>query len=292
MRGCRETKIVWIILASISILFCGKADAMFENQFIFFPERTLSSTPGSVGLPYKEVIFAASDEVSLHGWYVPGKTEKPLVLFFHGNAGNISHRLENLRLFHDRLGVSVFIFDYRGYGKSDGKPSEAGIYQDARGAWKWLESRGWTTERMIYFGRSLGAAAAVQLALEAPPSGLALETPFPSIGAVGRHHYPLLYPLAGWAVGARFDSLSKMDRIRVPLLVLQGDSDRIVPEEMARQLFQRANEPKTFHLIEGAGHNDTFHVGGESYWDAWRNFLETIGTGPRGANTEALKDGD
>jgi fermentation-respiration switch protein FrsA (DUF1100 family) len=129
---------------------------------------------------------------------------------------------------------------------------------------------------MIYFGRSLGAAVAVQLALEQPPAGLILETPFPSIAAMGRHHNPILYLALGWLLDARYDNLAKIGRIHTPLLLFQGNRDSIVPATMARQLFDRANEPKTWHLIPGADHNNTYEVGGSDYWAAWSEFLRQV----------------
>lgn len=263
---------LWLLLAALA--FPARSQGAMEHRYIYFPERQLVATPELFDLPYEDVTFPAADGVPLHGWYIPGEHGSPLVLFCHGNAGNISHRLDNLRLFR-RLGVSVFIFDYRGYGRSAGRASESGTYDDARGALAWLAQRGWEPSRMLYFGRSLGAAVAVQLALETPPAGLVLESPFPSVAAMGWHHSPLLYLLLGWALDARYDSLEKIDRIRVPLLVFQGERDTIVPEKMARRLFARANEPKTFHLIPRAGHNDTYEAGGAAYWDTWRRFLRT-----------------
>jgi hypothetical protein len=247
-----------------------------EHTFLYFPTKELVATPAAFDLPFEEVLFPAEDGTPLHGWFVPGDSGKPLILFCHGNAGNISHRLENLYLFRRELGVSVFIFDYRGYGRSEGTASEEGTYADGRGALEWLENRGWEPKRMIYFGRSLGAGVAVQMALEREPAGLVLETPFPSVSAMGRHHYSILYPLLGWAVQARYDSLEKISGIRVPLLIFQGDRDSIVPEKMARRVFERANEPKTFHLIPGAGHNNTYDAGGREYWEGWRRFLAEI----------------
>ncbi len=266
----------WLLLGLLllaALLRPAPLSGAMEHHFLFFPERELVATPAALGLPYEEVSFAASDGVSLHGWYLPGPEGAPLILFFHGNAGNISHRLENLFLFH-RLGVSTFIFDYRGYGRSEGRATEEGTYADGRGALAWLAARGWTPERTVYFGRSLGAGVATQMALETPPAGLVLETPFPSVSAMGWHHYPGLYLLLGWAVRARYDTLSKIGEIRTPLLIIQGDRDAIVPEKMARRIFGAAAEPKTLHIIPGAGHNDTYEVGGAPYWSAWRKFLE------------------
>ena len=246
-----------------------------EHHFLYFPDKTLVGTPALAGLEFEDVSFPAADGVSLHGWLVPGKKDWPLILFCHGNAGNISHRIDNLLLFH-RLGVSVFIFDYREYGQSAGTASEEGTYQDVRGALRFLQSRGWQPERMIYFGRSMGAAVALQLALEAPPAGLVLESPFPSISAMGWHHYPVLYFLLGWIFSASYDNLDKISRLHAPLLIFLGKKDLVVPEKMARKLFARANEPKAFHLIDGAGHNDTYVTGAEVYWNVWRNFLRQL----------------
>ncbi|MEJ2199546.1 MAG: alpha/beta hydrolase [Desulfuromonadaceae bacterium] len=250
-----------------------------EQHFLFFPERELAATPALYRLAYQEVYFAAADGTRLHGWYLPGDPNRPLILFCHGNAGNISHRLDNLYLLH-QLGPSLFIFDYRGYGLSEGKAGETGTYSDARGALAWLQQKGWSPGKMVYFGRSLGAAVALQLALEQPPAALILETPFTSVAAMGRQHYPLLSIFFGWLLNARYDNLAKIGQLQCPLLIFQGDQDRIVPPAMARQLFEQANEPKTWHLIGGADHNDTYEVGGAAYWAAWTALLEGLAQQP------------
>lgn len=266
-------RLLTLLLLGATLLSPPTGFAAMEHHFIFFPDRHLVATPAAAGLAYEEVWFAAADGVKLHGWYVPGKPGGPVLLFCHGNAGNISHRVDNLWHFH-RLGLSVLIFDYRGYGRSEGRASEQGTYDDGRGALAWLHGRGWQPQQMIYFGRSLGAGIAVQLALETPPGALVLETPFPSIAAMGWHHNPILYLLLGWALDARYDSFNKISRVNAPLLLFQGDRDSIVPEPMARRLFERANEPKSYHLIRGADHNNTYDVGGEAYWQQWRQFLQ------------------
>lgn len=272
----RRGRFLFFFLLAVGTFSPGRSLGAMEHSFLYFPVKELAATPALLDLPYEEVLFPAADGVLLHAWFIPGKSGKPLILFCHGNAGNISHRVENLYLFRRELGVAVLIFDYRGYGRSEGTANEEGTYADARGALDWLEERGWRPERMIYFGRSLGAGVAVQMALEKEPAGLVLETPFPSVPAMGRHHYSLFYFLLGWTVQARYDSLEKISRLHVPLLIFQGDRDNIVPEKMARRLFERANEPKTFYLIPGAGHNDTYDVGGREYWDAWRRFLGEV----------------
>ncbi len=262
-----------------ALLLCtckAHAFSTMDRYYIFFPERTLHATPEAVGLTYEAVEFKAADGVRLRGWLLPGEPGRPLLLFAHGNAGNISHRIDNLARFR-RLGLSVFIFDYRGYGLSEGKITEAGSYDDMRGALAFLRGRGWNPRQLIYFGRSLGAAVALQLALEEPPAGLVLESAFTSVAGMGWHHQPLLYAMFGWwALSARYDNLSKIDRLRCPLLMFQGDRDRIVPPKMARQLFDRAPQPKTYYLIPGAGHNDTYAIGGGPYWEKWRAFIDGL----------------
>jgi hypothetical protein len=261
------------LLLAAGLFAPATTEGALEQRYIYFPDRQLVATPAAVDLVFEEVRFAAADGTALHGWYLPGEAGRPLVVFCHGNAGNISHRLESLHLLHG-LDLSVFIFDYRGYGQSEGTPSEKGTYADARGALAWLQQRGWTPSRLLYFGESLGAAVALQLAVEQPPAGLVLEAPFTSIAAMGRHHYFLLHFLLGWLLDARYDNLAKIGRIHSPLLIIQGEADNIVPPAMARRLFDRANEPKTFALIPGADHNDLLFTGGRAYQEAWREFLQ------------------
>lgn len=267
------------IIACLAMLLLPDAvPAAMEQRYVYFPQRQLVATPASVGLDFEEVRFTAEDGVRLHGWYLPGRPDSPLVLFFHGNAGNISHRVYNLQLLH-KLGVSQFIFDYRGYGKSEGEPTEQGTYADGRGALSYLAGRGWAPSRIVFFGRSMGAAVALQLATEQPPAGLVMESPFTSLKQMGRHHYPLLHLLLGWLLEARYDNLEKIGKLDSPLLIFQGERDAIVPARMARSLFDRARQPKRLHLIAGAGHNDTLEHGGEPYRLAWKEFLRQVAAG-------------
>jgi len=246
---------------------------VLERSFIYFPERGLIGDPADFGLAFDDAYFTAGDGVRLHGWFAPGETGVTW-LWCHGNAGNISHRLENLRLLHDELGVGVFIFDYRGYGRSEGSPSEEGTYRDAEAALAYVLSRpDVDSERVVYFGRSLGAAVAVELATRRPPFALILESPLPSIAELVRHHYRFL-PVGG-LLRTKYDSLSKIAKVRVPLLVLHGDQDEVIPFEAGRKLFEAANEPKRFYTIRGAGHNDTYIVGGREYFRALREFVES-----------------
>jgi fermentation-respiration switch protein FrsA (DUF1100 family) len=176
------------------------------------------------------------------------------------------------------MGLPVFIFDYRGYGASEGRPlTEEDLYRDGRGALGWLRQRGWSPDRMIYYGRSLGGAVALQMALETPPAGVILECSFTSLRAMAKKRTPVLYALAGWwGIGDRFDNLGKISRLQSPLLVIHGDRDQIVPWIMGKQLFEEAPEPKTFLSVAGAGHSDSYIAGGSSYQQAWKNFLARI----------------
>jgi fermentation-respiration switch protein FrsA (DUF1100 family) len=251
---------------------CGEA---FERGFLYYPVGSLIGTPPDLGLPFEDVHLAAADGVRLHGWFVPGPRAVTL-LWCHGNAGNISHRLENLREIQKRLGLSVLLFDYRGYGRSEGVPSEAGLYADARAFRSWLRTRpGGDRATVVYFGRSLGAAVAAVLAEEDPPAALILETPFTSVQAMANQ----TLPGAGYLFRTRFDTLSRMGRLRAPLLLLHGDADEVVPFRHGKAIFAAAAEPKTFVRIPGGRHNDTWEVGGAAYWEAWARFLATHARG-------------
>ena len=236
---------------------------MLDRQLLFFPSREITQTPADVGLHFEDVSFSTSDGTRLHGWLVPGQGDNTLV-WFHGNAGNISNRVDNIQLLNRRLGVNVFIFDYRGYGRSEGKPSERGMYLDGDAALEYLRSRDDVDmEKLILFGRSLGCAVAVELATRHTAKAVLLESPFTSVADMSRRTHPLLSLLLPprLLVQSRFDSLSKIGRIESPVMVLHGDRDDIVPIEMGKELFDAANEPKRFYAIQGAGHNDTHHCG-------------------------------
>ena len=228
-------------------------------------------------LPLEEVWFQASDGVRLFGWYLqaPDRSAKPATLLWcHGNAGNIVHRLDNLAQLH-RVGLSVFLFDYRGYGRSQGSPCEEGLYRDALAAYAYVtEVRGVPAERLVLFGRSLGGAVAAVVGSQRPAAGLILESAFPSVEAVARHHYFGLP--AHWLLGARFNLVEQLHRFSRPTLVIHGDRDRIIPLALGRQVFDAANEPKTFYLVSGASHNDLYVVGGRAYFERLKRFVKDV----------------
>jgi hypothetical protein len=255
----------------ISTLLIGGAAIFFEHSFIYFPSRELIATPRNVGLEFEEVRFGPGSR--LHGWFVPGAG--PLtVLWFHGNGGNISHRVEWLASVRSALAANVFIFDYQGYGQSGGQPSEDNTYEDARAARAYLQARRDVDQRrIVYYGKSLGGPVAVQLATESPPYRLLLQSAFTSIADMARLHYPLL-PV-GRFLRTRYDSLEKIGRIQAPALVVHGEADETVPPQHARLLFEAAAEPKRLLLVEGAGHNDLVTIGGVRYLEVMREFCGT-----------------
>ena len=238
------------------------------GRFLYFPDEYLIASPGDLGLPFEDVELEVGGELT-HGWLLPG-SEPQTILWFHGNAGNISHRLDNLRLLHDSVGASILIIDYGGYGRSGGTPSESRMFADARAALRFVGDRGTPIEQTIYFGRSLGSAVALDLAVEHPPARLILETPFESIRAMAATLFPR--PLTQ-LVPQQFDNLSKVGRLQCPVMFIHGDRDEIVPFNQGRALYDAAPDPKRFHRIDGAGHNDTYIVGGQPYFDAIRDFI-------------------
>ncbi len=254
--------------------------AMIERTFIYFPERRLAATPADVGLEFEDLRFRAADGTRLHGWLVPGRAETPL-LWFHGNAGNIGDRVPLLADLHRELQVAILILEYRGYGASEGTPSEAGLYLDARAALATLaEQLAVPAGRVVLFGQSLGAAVAVELASHGPPAGLILESPFTSVADMARHHYAWLpvWPL----LRGRFDSLARIADLSAPLLLVHGADDEIVPARMGERLFAAAREPKRLLLIPGGGHNDAYLVGRGAYLAALREFLAGLETARSG----------
>ncbi len=221
------------------------------TRFIFKPGQTLAPLPETIRLEYQNVWFEAPDGTKLHGWLIPGDPAAPMVLFFHGNATDITHRLPNIEYLH-QLGLNVFIFDYRGFGKSNGVSlREKDLYQDARGALKWLkESEGGSSKGLIYYGRSMGATVALQMALEQPPAGIILECPFTSLHDIAIKMNPISYGLVGrWFINDRFDNKTKISSISVPVLIFHGKKDRIIPFWMSLKLYSLAKEPKTLHLV-------------------------------------------
>ncbi len=266
-----------VLAVAIGLALVLSIVMIFEKKLIYFPDRYLEATPAELGLDFEELELSTSDGVRIHGWYLPapGEAGRQAVLICHGNAGNVSHRLERAPHFQLRLGADVLLFDYRGYGRSSGRPDEEGTYRDARAAYQYLTGiRRMDPSRIILFGESLGAAVAMQLATEVPAKALVLEAPFTSIAEMAREVYPFLPSVVTSRVQTRYDNLGKVKAIEIPLLVVHGTSDAVVPLSHGRKLFEAAGEPKRFLAVEGAQHCDTHAVGGEAYWRAWMEILD------------------
>ena len=254
-----------------------------EKRFVFSPESGIDASPELEGLPYEDVLLTSSDGLKLHGWFLPGPPRvvgpnTQTWLWFHGNGGNLGTRVGQLARAHHLLGVHQFIFDYRGYGNSEGHPTEHGTYLDARAALEYLRGRpGINPDRIVYFGHSLGAAVAIELAAKHPPAGMALIAPFSSIKDMSRLVLPV--PLAGWLVHGHYNSMKRIGRVQTPLLVLHGELDEIVPHSQGFKLYRAANRPKRFVTLHGASHNIVQHVAGAVMAQALLQFRNGVAIG-------------
>jgi uncharacterized protein len=231
------------------------------NTLLFLPRRELDATPADGGLRYEELTLATADGCRLQAWWMPARVRPALghVLFCHGNAGNISHRIVDAQLLVAE-GFDVLLFDYRGYGRSTGRPSEAGTYLDARAALAALRSRPEVDpKRIFYLGESLGGAVAIELATFAPPAGLVLRSAFTDIDSMARRHYPLI---PRFVVPDAYPSLRRIRTIRSPVLVIHGDADTLIPLAHGQALYEAAAGPKQLEVIPRAGHNDIMAMAG------------------------------
>lgn len=255
----------WVLLNGLMFLA--------QPGMIFFPTQRLDATPREWGLDYQDVWLTTDDGLRLHGWYIPREGSERTLLFFHGNAGNISHRGESVAIFH-RLGLSVFTVDYRGYGRSQGSPSEDGLYRDARAAWRWLtEERGLEPDEIVLFGRSLGATVAATLAAETTPAAVILESGFSSARDAANALFPVLSRLV--VLRYRLDATGALARATSPVLVLHSPGDEVIPYPLGRRLYEAAPEPKRFVDLRG-GHNDGFLRSQPDYERALGAFLATL----------------
>jgi fermentation-respiration switch protein FrsA (DUF1100 family) len=241
-----------------------------EPSMIYFPIREMERSPER----FADVYLTTSDGEKINGWFVQSlRANAPAVLFFHGNAGNISHRMDKLRLFQE-LGVDVLIIDYRGYGRSTGKPDEQGTYRDAKAAYDHLTK---TLKRppqtVIVYGESLGAAMAVDLATKVPVGGVILEEPFTSTGDVGQRMFP--YMPVRWLVRNKYDNLAKMPQLKAPLLIFHSWDDEMFPLSFAQRLLSAAPSPKQLIELRGS-HNDAFLVSATIHRQGLKTFLDNL----------------
>jgi len=231
-----------------------------RDHFLFRPRREVEGTPADVGLVHEDVFLATADGPRIHAWWIPHEEAALSLLWFHGNAGNVGHRLGEAEQLH-ALGVNTLLVDYRGYGRSEGKPSEAGLYRDADAALAWLEEeRGLARSRIVLYGRSLGAAVAADLAArESGLAGLVVVTPFTSLRDVAPRS--VRFPGVRWLAGKGFDVERRIAEVDLPVLVVQGGADTLTPPEMGRRIHAAAPEPKTYVEVPGGGHMSTHLVG-------------------------------
>lgn len=245
----------------------------FQSGLLFYPDSTIAGTPQDAGLNYEQISFTASDGTALSAWFIPsGDTQlnKGTILFCHGNAGNISHRIEYIKMFYS-LGLDVFIFDYRGYGESEGKPDEEGLYRDAEAAWNYLTvEKGIVPENIIIFGRSLGGAVGAWLAKDRSPGALVLESTFTSIVDMGAETYRFL-PVRLMS-RFRFNTVEYMQNVSVPVLVIHSRGDDLIPFHHGERVFAAASYPKEFLEISGS-HNNALIVSSQTYTDGLDSFI-------------------
>ena len=246
-----------------------------EKRALFFPSRELYITPADRGLDCEDVYFR-SGRYRVHGWFIPG-SGPGVVLWLHGNAGNIADRLPQAEVMNEKLGVSSFLIDYRGYGKSEGDPSEKGLYEDAAAALGWLrEQKQVGSSSVILYGHSLGTAVAVDLALGegSQAGGLVLESPFTRARDMARMVYGDL-PV-DLLMSLKLDNVGRVGKVSQPVLVIHGVDDTTIPFSMGKAVFDAAPEPKTFLPVAGADHSDCYLMGGEKYWGAWKDLLKEV----------------
>lgn len=246
----------------------------FQANLLYLPQipsAEILATPDTIGLAYEEVTIVTEDGVPLDAWFLPVDQARGVLLFFHGNAGNISHRLDSLKVFNE-LGLATLIFDYRGYGRSRGVPSEEGTYRDAEAVWRYItEQRHTQPKDTVFFGRSLGAAIAAYLATQHTPGALIIESGFTSVPDMAAEAYPF-FPARRLA-RFRYDTEAYLDSVSCPVLIVHSRDDEIVPFAHGRRLFAVANEPKQLVEMRG-GHNEGFLVSGQTYMDGLDGFLK------------------
>ena len=241
-----------------------------QPRFLYEPIRKISCTPVKFGLDFEEVYFKTADRLLLHGWFIPAPNAKFTVLYCHGNGGNMMYFLNTVN-FLNKLGLNCFIFDYRGYGESQGAPSENGTYLDARAAYRWLtKKKNVEPQQIILFGWSLGGSIAAYLATKVKSAGLVIESAFTSYRDIGRVFYP--YMPVKWFARFNYPTIDYVRKVTCPLLVIHSRNDEIIPFEFGLNIYDAANEPKKFAEIFGR-HNDGLLVSGETYKKAWTNWL-------------------
>ncbi|MBF0385955.1 MAG: alpha/beta hydrolase [Candidatus Omnitrophica bacterium] len=245
---------------------------LLESKSVFYPVKFIETMPSQFGMDFEDVFFKTPDELSLNGWLVKSSDAAATVIFFHGNAGNISNRIPKIKMFKD-MGLNVFIIDYRGYGNSEGTPTEAGIYQDAIGAYDYLTNRkDIDSDKLIVYGASLGGAVAVDLAAKRKVGAVILDSTFTSAAEMAKKILPFV---PGFLIQTKLDSIGKIKGIKCPKLFIHSKEDEIVPFAYGLKLYEAALPPKKFLQING-GHNEGFADSGEAFPEGIKEFLKGI----------------
>lgn len=267
------------IAITLFIVYWGVGTILYLRQtsFMYSPVREVMYSPDELGMDFEQVTLRTEDDLNLSAWYIPAEDAQFTVLFCHGNGGNIMHRLDSINLFYN-LGINCFIFDYRGYGDSEGKPSEEGTYLDADAAYKWLrKKKGLAPEKIIVFGRSMGGSIAAHLASRREVWSLVIESSFTSYVDIGRKFYPYMPVRLFARFGYR--TIDYVRDVDCPVMIIHSRDDQIIDFKFGLQLYEAANEPKEFVEISGS-HNDGFLTSGEVYKDAWRKWLKSLKSRP------------
>lgn len=265
--------IVKLLVWAIALALAFAALSWFARRSVFYPMKYPGGWWGvQEELGAKDVWLQSADGTKLHGWMVEQPGAQFVTLFLHGNAGNLTHRVRSIHPIR-QAGSNVLVIDYRGYGKSEGSPSESGLYADAQAAYNHLIGQSYKPEQIVLHGESLGTAVAVELATRNPIGGLILEAPFSSAGAVASGMVPVL----GAMLISGFDSKTRISGVHAPLLVIHGDRDEVIPYRLGQDLFASANEPKKFRTIASAHHNDIVETAGPAYADMLREFYQSLG---------------
>ncbi|MFC1674777.1 alpha/beta hydrolase [Candidatus Omnitrophota bacterium] len=265
-KALMQSAILLILLAAGFIYI-----RLIERRQLFHPVHKVNSSPADIGLSFEDCYFKSPDGRKLHGWFIPAQEARSAVIFAHGNAGNIGDRLDKIKFFN-QLKQNVFIFDYRGYGASQGRPSEKGMYLDARGAYEYLLSRGIRADQLIGFGESMGGAILIDLAAEKKLKALIVESTFSSSKDLVRIFFPWIpYQL----FASRLDSEAKIKSIQIPKLIIHSREDELIPIRLAQKLYQAAPQPKEFLQIRGP-HNDGFFESTDILEQGVSDFLNNL----------------
>ncbi|GAB4157576.1 MAG: alpha/beta hydrolase [Planctomycetota bacterium] len=258
--------IILIVLLALLLLY------IFQGRLIFFPTSSIESNPAEYGMDYEDVSFMSADGTKLTGWYIRAQSPRGWVLFCHGNGGNISHRLGNAEFLVKKMSLNVLLFDYRGYGESEGSPDEQGLYDDTLAAWKWLTTvKSAQPASTVIYGRSLGGGPAAWLAWKESAGALVLESTFSSLAEQAQRTYPFL-PVK-LLLRYHFDSISRVPYVGEPVMVIHSPQDDVIPFDLGQKLYEAANTPKYFVEISGS-HNSGNYLYSQEYFQGWSSFLD------------------